>query len=64
MINIILNRPARIYTLNYKLISDINSIFCKLKNKPLYEIHKRCNKLDWIFYINKFYIKKNNFLNQ
>ena len=64
MINIILNRPARIYTLNYKLISDINSIFCKLKNKPLYEIHKRCNKFDWIFYINKFYIKKNNFLNQ
>ncbi|MBO8240545.1 hypothetical protein HA152_07490 [Prochlorococcus marinus XMU1412] len=56
--NIILNRPARIFTLNYKLISDKNSIFRKLKNKPLYEIHKRCNKLDWIFFINKFYINK------
>ncbi len=46
--NIIFKNYVNIYTLNNSLFNHEKTIINMLKGKPLYEIHKRCKKLNWL----------------
>ena len=48
LFNVIFQNSVSIFKLNYDLFEYKKAIYPLISGKPLYEIHKRCNKSSWL----------------
>ena len=58
IVQIILNKSNCTYILKNKFYINKNKLIYSLKGIPLYEIHGRCTKKEWIAEINSYYLLK------